>query len=205
MAHEDGGGTPPVVKGKPLDYRFGVGNMYFSVIAESELEARATATQFLDDLHDMALEVPSAHSKVRHVVVYVPEDAPLELCDIHTVDYEAPTAPTLLDRAKLFGKFTATRGEYQVTVEWIGEGLDGDYNEDDPEDRPILRLTVHKLWGHVNQEEVYSYATRLSPDISTAALDVFVNWIFRELPSRHAIERLTWTKQEELEEIAREY
>ena len=36
------------------------------------------------------------------------------------------------------------RGNTRVIWEWIGEGNEGDYNEDDPTDVPLLRFSCYK-------------------------------------------------------------
>lgn len=43
-----------------------------------------------------------------------------------------------------FYDITATRRNVKVTLEWIGEGQDGDYRPEDEEDYPHLRFTVAK-------------------------------------------------------------
>jgi hypothetical protein len=47
-------------------------------------------------------------------------------------DYEFSFVDIDLERGPLLG-----------TLEWIGEGLDGDYYEDDPNDEPLLRFSVY--------------------------------------------------------------
>ena len=57
-------------------------------------------------------------------------------------------------------------GDVKVTLEHIGDGWSGDYNEDDPDDDPILRFDVYKRvddycgseWEPVDNG---SYCTRL--------------------------------------------
>jgi len=36
-------------------------------------------------------------------------------------------------------------GLVKVTLDWLGEGNDGDYQENDPEDAPLLRYDVYRL------------------------------------------------------------
>ena len=43
-----------------------------------------------------------------------------------------------------FSDFIVEHNGYRVTWEWIGEGNDGDYNPDDPEDQPLLRFSCDK-------------------------------------------------------------
>ena len=37
------------------------------------------------------------------------------------------------------------RGEFKVVWEWLGEGLSGDYNENDEGDEPLLRFSCYKF------------------------------------------------------------
>jgi hypothetical protein len=39
--------------------------------------------------------------------------------------------------------------EVMVELDWIGEGWEGDYCEDDPEDDPLLRYTIYRKY-HAN-------------------------------------------------------
>jgi hypothetical protein len=34
--------------------------------------------------------------------------------------------------------------QVKIELEWIGEGLDGDYNPGNPNDVPLLRFSVYK-------------------------------------------------------------
>ena len=40
--------------------------------------------------------------------------------------------------------FVGSGWQVKVELEWIGEGLDGDYNPGDPNDVPLLRFCVYK-------------------------------------------------------------
>lgn len=54
------------------------------------------------------------------------------------------------------------RGIVKVELESIGEGYNGDYDPDDPEDQPLLRFTVLKLVdGEWEQIDDASYCTEL--------------------------------------------
>jgi hypothetical protein len=48
-------------------------------------------------------------------------------------------------------------GRVKVVLEWIGEGNDGDYQEDDPEDEPLLRFSVYRHYepGENLEEDQY--------------------------------------------------
>ena len=60
------------------------------------------------------------------------------------------------------------RDSIKVELEWIGEGWDGDYQEDDPEDDPLLRFTFYRKdamaiagWDQIDDT---SYCTQLIAD-----------------------------------------
>lgn len=57
----------------------------------------------------------------------------------------------------------------RVTLEWIGEGLSGDYDPNDKEDKPLMRFSVDRKvgrrWEAVNDA---SYCTRISAGIPKA-------------------------------------
>lgn len=37
-------------------------------------------------------------------------------------------------------------GKVKVVIEWIGEGIDGDYDEEDPDDEPLCRFSVYRRY-----------------------------------------------------------
>lgn len=57
--------------------------------------------------------------------------------------------------------------QVKVELEWIGEGLDGDYNSKNPYDTPLLRFTVYKKvndqWEAIDDA---SYCTQLPATIT---------------------------------------
>lgn len=70
-----------------------------------------------------------------------------------------------------------------VKVIWenIGEGINGDYDEDDPEDENLLRFTVYVNddgeWIEVDNA---SYCTRVSADKDNEYLMVLLNLLMHE-------------------------
>jgi hypothetical protein len=57
------------------------------------------------------------------------------------------------------------RGEVQVELEDLGEGISGDYDPNDPDDYPHLRFTVSQLVdGEWEQVDSGSYCTTLNAD-----------------------------------------
>jgi len=64
------------------------------------------------------------------------------------------------------------KGEVRVNIGWIGEGWCGDFDEDDPDDEPLLRFDVHDLkypkdmeeeetWWNCRSRQDNSYCTQL--------------------------------------------
>ena len=57
--------------------------------------------------------------------------------------------------------------QVKIEIEWIGEGLDGDYNPGDPNDVPLLRFSVYKKinndWEAIDDA---SYCTQLPATIT---------------------------------------
>ena len=49
-----------------------------------------------------------------------------------------------MPQPKEFEDLTLEHGDFRVVWEWIGEGYEGDYNESDPDDVPLLRFSCDK-------------------------------------------------------------
>ena len=99
-------------------------------------------------------------------------------------------------------------GNVKVEIEWIGEGLEGDYYDDDPEDIPLLRFSVYRReeggeWEAVDDS---SYCTQLSatvhPDTARRAVEYIMTWVKESLDGDHSIkkicERLSWIDEDTL-------
>ncbi len=93
-------------------------------------------------------------------------------------------------------------GNVKVEIEWIGEGIEGDYYENDPEDIPLLRFSVYKREGDDYWEAVddASYCTNLPatvrPDIARKAVRYIMGWVEEPLKENYSIkkicEKLSW-------------
>ena len=57
-----------------------------------------------------------------------------------------------------------SKNNVSVELEHIGEGFDGDYDDTNPDDKPLLRFTVLLNDSQVDDA---SYCTALSNDISS--------------------------------------
>ena len=87
-----------------------------------------------------------------------------------------------------------------VVWEWIGEGYEGDYNEDDPDDAPLLRFSVltreqHPTEGDVGDwepAEDASYCTENVIDTPEADLKDMGLEILREFASGKGMDRMSW-------------
>ncbi len=74
---------------------------------------------------------------------------------------------------------------------WIGEGLSGDWQEDDPDDYPHLRFTIYeKLYtedypaGEFFQIDDSSYCTSISIDTSKKNLEKLAHYILNIVENR---------------------
>ena len=99
------------------------------------------------------------------------------------------------------------RDDVIVTLEWIGEGWDGDYQDDDPEDCPLLRFSVYRAITdpqdprHDRDEfSDASYCTRIPatvPQNTAQQLAVYIlDTVYEPAHDGHSIkklcERLSW-------------
>jgi hypothetical protein len=50
-------------------------------------------------------------------------------------------------------------GLVRVTLEWIGEGIDCDYDENDPDDVPLLRYSVSRKFTKDCRDDEFYYLT----------------------------------------------
>ena len=94
------------------------------------------------------------------------------------------------------------RGDVMVQLEWIGEGLNGDYSSNDPQDEPRMRFTVCERvskneWVDI---ENASYCTRLDPrlpqDVLQKACDRILADVYEDVAAGNTIkkkcEQLSW-------------
>ena len=68
----------------------------------------------------------------------------------------------------LEAEITMSRKGVMVVLEYIGEGYGGDYDEEDPQDEPLLRFSVLKENKSGELEDLHdcSYCTSLSARLS---------------------------------------
>ena len=90
-----------------------------------------------------------------------------------------------------------------VELEHIGEGFNGDYDETDPDDKPLLRFTVLLDDSQIDDA---SYCTALSDDISdddkkkvaSYILDMVYDDAIRGYSIKKICERLSWVSIKDL-------
>lgn len=76
------------------------------------------------------------------------------------------------------------RSDSDVSVEftWIGEGICGDYNEADPDDRPLMRFYVQRLVGDEWQDvEDASYCTNIDARTDEALIAAHAETILNQV------------------------
>ena len=92
-------------------------------------------------------------------------------------------------------------GMVKVEFEWIGEGWDGDYDEEDPDDTPLLRFSVYRLDGHVWEAiDDASYCTRMPAtsdvelvmDAAQYVMDRIEYLVLNDYSIKKACEHLSW-------------
>jgi len=93
------------------------------------------------------------------------------------------------------------QGNLLVELEWIGEGLSGDYDPNDPNDVPLLRFSLWERhgggWDYV---EDTSYCCQVSRDAPMEQIEAALRTLMREFRStvdsggsvKKAGEKLSW-------------
>jgi len=92
----------------------------------------------------------------------------------------------------------------RVTWEWIGEGWSGDYDENDPQDTPLLRFYCDKkVKGGWEEMSDASYCTRMpitSPkDYLKRAAEIILQAIEDGGSYKKRLEELSWFCPEDFE------
>ena len=103
-----------------------------------------------------------------------------------------------------FKTIAVETGGHKVSWEYIGEGFGGDYNDEDPNDTPLLRFYCFKnIGGNWDEMTDGSYCTHF--DISTqryylmiAAL-IIIEILEKEKSPKHLLEKSSWFNTEDFE------
>jgi hypothetical protein len=99
------------------------------------------------------------------------------------------------------------RGDIRVHLDHDGEGWGGEYNNEDPNDEPLLRFCVLRFDGNEYQEiDSASYCTRLPDTISEEerkrALDIIMDQVYDGAMDGTSIKRicehLSWLEPADL-------
>ena len=86
------------------------------------------------------------------------------------------------DKIKVGRMVTVSDGEVTVELEWIGEGYDGDFDPEWPEDEPLMRFTVLQRVDGVNEQiRDASYCTAIRADAPRDELLAHANTILHEV------------------------
>ncbi len=85
----------------------------------------------------------------------------------------------LLDGNILVNDVEAENDEFKVVLTYIGEGHFGDYNDEDEEDEPLIRLDVYckDEYGEWDDEVIYSTCTDLSARCSEETAGIWAKKI----------------------------
>jgi hypothetical protein len=109
-----------------------------------------------------------------------------------------------------FREVVLSIGNDKVVWEYIGEGMSGDYCEDDPDDVPLLRFSCYRLqqvWetGQFDWEELDngSYCTQLTVDESVDNLLKAAQTILDRISGtdvyKRALEEMSWLEHADFE------
>ncbi|QRM34779.1 hypothetical protein [Microvirga sp. VF16] len=130
----------------------------------------------------------------RKIIRYEPEDA-----DFHSGEVPA-------NMGSLATEIVATGEKFQASLEWIGEGEDGDYRPDDPNDRLILRFDVSQKGDDGKWEDVpdSSYCMQLDARLPRPIRELAANLVLKAVEEAHAAglsikrvcERLSWMDED---------
>jgi hypothetical protein len=105
-----------------------------------------------------------------------------------------------------FEELILEQGDKRVTWEWIGEGNEGDYNPDDPDDEPLLRFSCSKYTGDGEWEgmEDASYCTALPITTPRRYLAIAASIVLEAIDTnssyKRELEHLSWFCLSDFEE-----
>lgn len=95
-----------------------------------------------------------------------------------------------------FTDLEVVQGDKKVVWEWIGEGCDGDYNENDSKDVPLLRFSCSQLKNNEWMElPDSSYCTRMPVASLNRHLLIAAGIILEAIQSpdyKRELEHLSW-------------
>lgn len=95
-----------------------------------------------------------------------------------------------------FKPIIKTNGRWSLEWEWAGEGLEGDWDPDEPDDEPVLRANLYFDGKPLDDG---SYCTAADTDSTDAELETYSQELFRALPSspsggyKREMQRWSWS------------
>lgn len=107
----------------------------------------------------------------------------------------------------------ASTDRVRIEFEHIGEGWNGDHDVDDPDDEPLLRLTITDLKTKDSEfpgdNVQHSYCTAINSDkVNREALQAFANELAAEFTAgvkswKRRCQELSWTSAETINKGAK--
>lgn len=93
----------------------------------------------------------------------------------------------------------------RVDIVYLGEGRDGDYDPDDPEDVGLVRFDAHDLTGQGRSDQDASYCTSIPLETPGPVLNSVCEFIAKKIVDephwKRILEELSWTNRKEAEEM----
>lgn len=111
-------------------------------------------------------------------------------------------------------------GKVRVSIGWIGEGNSGDYNENDPDDVPLLRFDAYDLTAHEDTTKCTgfydccrghdsSYCTQLPATLPKPVLESVCHEIAEAIADeenwKRRLEELSWLDRADAERAHQKY
>lgn len=125
-------------------------------------------------------------------------------------------AQAAMDACDTMASFTIP-GKVRVEIGYMGEGLDGDFDDLDPDDYPHLRFDAHDLTQHKNTTECTghcgccrsaqdaSYCTQLPATLPASVLKSVCRAIAEDIVDmthwKRCLERWSWVDEEKAKKI----
>jgi len=103
-----------------------------------------------------------------------------------------------------FKDVSYTKGGVRVEIEYIGEGFSGDYDPENPEDKPLLRFNVmHRVGREWDQDSDGSFCTQVPATISQEEAKRLARHIWQKAQKpkeslKRTCERLSWITDAEI-------
>lgn len=129
-------------------------------------------------------------------------DGPDEACPVCDNSGEIEESMTIVD------DITIERDGLRLALEYIGEGKDGSYDPDDPNDTPLLRFDVYRLEeGEWVDVENASYCTQIPATCTQQQAQEAAEYLFNQVAMggssmKRLCEQLSWTSLDTVAGVA---